>query len=60
LIDRATLPAGQLPSYGLVPVSVHETLAVPNLEASADAWHVYPMGVFYRGVVIVMLSVDVS
>jgi hypothetical protein len=60
LIDRATLPAGQLPSYGLAPVSVHETLAVPNLEASADAWHVYPMGVFYRGVVIVMLSVDVS
>jgi hypothetical protein len=37
---------------------MNEALAFPNLKASADAWHVYPMGVFYRGVVIVMLGVD--
>jgi hypothetical protein len=37
---------------------MNEALAVPNLEASADAWHVYPMGVLYRGVVIDMLGVD--
>ena len=37
---------------------VNEALAFPNLEASADAWHVYPMGVLYRGVIIDMLGVD--
>jgi hypothetical protein len=37
---------------------MNEAFAFPNLEASADAWHVYPMGVLDSGLVIGMLGVD--
>jgi hypothetical protein len=37
---------------------MNEARAFPNLEAGADAWHVYATGVLDGGPIIVMLGVD--
>jgi hypothetical protein len=42
----------------LIAVSVNKAFSLPNLKTSADARHVYPMGVFDSGRVLVTVGVD--
>jgi hypothetical protein len=37
---------------------MNEAFSLPNLKTSADASHIYPMGVFDSGLVLVTVGVD--
>src|SRR5262249_47234753 len=55
-LSRSASPWGRM--RDLVPVPMDEPFGLPNLETSADVWHVYPMGVLYSGLIVLMLGVD--